>query len=221
MFLVGLGMMISGGIMNKRKTITAVIVCVIVFVLLINIISNALFGPKKARKMIRQAKRDHGACYVVSKTKTDDGIKVVLHDELQDFDYTVYSFKMDMNLDGASFGHVTESRDLFYADLIDHVINEVKPDLDRIASKEGIRYETYDEGRITTLMPAIYACDPDSGRQAALAFAEIIQEHNLNGRMDGWEMIVYKESDSARKRDLGIAKELGRVKFPDKTYVEK
>ena len=52
MFLVGLGMMISGGIMNKRKTITAVIVCVIVFVLLINIISNALFGPKKARKRL-------------------------------------------------------------------------------------------------------------------------------------------------------------------------
>ncbi len=51
--------------------------------------------------------------------------------------------------------------------------------------------------------------------------AEIIQEHNLNGRMDGWEMIVYKENDGARKRDLGIAKELGRVKFPDKTYVEK
>ena len=50
MFLVGLGMMISGGIMNKRKTITAVIVCVIVFGLLINIISNVLFGPKKQER---------------------------------------------------------------------------------------------------------------------------------------------------------------------------
>ena len=75
------------------------------------LIGTSSCAPKNANQLISQARREHGSCTVVSKTTADGETTVVLHDELQDFDYTVRSFRSKINIDGANAGSYPDSRD--------------------------------------------------------------------------------------------------------------
>ena len=70
--------------MENNNTLKRIIIPVLACFLLM-LISGC--SPKNAKSLVKMAKRQHGDCTVVSKTETDDGAKVVLHDKLQDFDY--------------------------------------------------------------------------------------------------------------------------------------
>ena len=178
-------------------------------------------SPKGSGKLISQARQAHGACTVVSVTESDECTEVVLHDNLQDFDYTVRSSMYEMNLDGASFGSYENSTDTFDKDLIDHIISELRTELDVYAAADGIRYETYDEGHINTLMPAIFVDDEETGRRAGETVASLFQDYNLEGRLDGWTMYVYLENEdaAARGRSSGSYTRLGEVRLPDCVYI--
>nr|MCR5049372.1 hypothetical protein [Saccharofermentans sp.] len=72
-----------------------------VAVLSLSVISSVILvtgcSPESARGLIRQARRDHGPCEVVSQTTDDEGSVVVLRDELQGFEYQVSSNMADIN----------------------------------------------------------------------------------------------------------------------------
>ena len=190
---------------------------ILVFAFLIGVASCS--RPKSANALIREAQDKYGPCTVVKKETTKDGTIVVLHDELQDFDYTVRSFMMDMNVDGASFGSTEQTRDTFLDDLIDKIVADESDELDRICKENGTRYISGHEETIY-LLPAIFAEDEESGAKTAEAFAKILQEHNLQGRLDNAELVVYKDNDSIKngKTKSTRWKKLGSIKLPETTF---
>lgn len=190
---------------------------VLILTLVLGLASCAM--PKSANALIREAEAKHGKCTVVSIEKADGGYTVVLHDELQDFDYTVRSFKDQFEADGAKFGSYADKRDSFEESLADKVISEVEDELDRICEETGTRY-LKDRSKSIYLLPSVFANDEESGRKAIEAFAGVIQKHNLEGRMDNWTMIVFKDSDRLRSGEtkLPYGKKMGSVTLPDLTY---
>ena len=175
--------------------------------------------PKNADQLISQARKEHGSCTVVSKTAADGGMTVVLHDELQDFDYTVRSFKSKINIDGANAGSYPDSRDSFVEDLSKKVISNVKNDLDRIAAETGTRYIA-DSDKTGNLYPVIFANDTESGAKAAMSFAEVIQTQNIDHRLDNVQIVVYQDSEKIRSSDLGsvYGTKIGSVRLPDISF---
>ena len=190
---------------------------ILVFAFLVGVTSCS--KPKSANALVRYAQKKYGACSLVSKETTTDGTIVVLHDKLQDFDYTVSSFNMDLNLDGASFGSTEQTRDTFLDSLIDKIVADVSDDLDRICKENGTRYISGHEETIY-LLPAVFAEDVESGAKTAEAFAKILQEHNLQGRLDNAELVVYKDTDSIKsgKTKSTRWKKLGSIKLPETTF---
>ena len=211
---------IACSVLNRKKcdahiaTMRKALSVILVFAFLFGVTSCS--RPKSANALIRYAKDKYGDCTLVSKETTQDGTIVVLHDELQDFDYTVRSFMMAMNLDGASFGKAEQTRDTFLEDLIDKIVADESDALDRICKENGTRYISGHEETIY-LLPAIFAEDKESGVKTAEAFAKILQEHNLQGRLDNAELVVYKDKDSIRngKTKSTLWKKLGSIKLPD------
>ena len=100
---------------------------ILVFAFLVGVTSCR---PKSANALVSYAQEKYGECTLVSKETTKDCTIVILHDELQDFDYTVRSFMMDMNLDGASFGNTEQTRDTFLDDLIDKIVADYQAQVD-------------------------------------------------------------------------------------------
>ena len=190
---------------------------ILVFAFLVGVTSCS--KPKNANALVRYAQKKYGACTLVSKETTKDGTIVVLHDKLQDFDYTVSSFNMDLNLDGASFGSAEQTRDTFLDSLIDKIVADVSDDLDRICKENGTRYISGHEETIY-LLPAVFAEDVESGAKTAEAFAKILQEHNLQGRLDNAELVVYKDTDSIKsgKTKSTRWKKLGSIKLPETAF---
>ncbi len=66
---------------------------------------------KSASELKEYAEKTYGACEIVSQSETDDRTKLILHDELQDFDYSIESVMGSVNVDGASFGRVVICND--------------------------------------------------------------------------------------------------------------
>jgi len=193
-----------------------VLFVILVFAFLVGVTSCR---PKSANALVSYAQEKYGECTLVSKETTKDCTIVVLHDELQDFDYTVRSFMMDMNVDGASFGSTEQTRDTFLDDLIDKIVADESDELDRICKENGTRYISGHEETIY-LLPAIFAEDEESGTKTAEAFAKILQEHNLQGRLDNAELVVYKDNDSIKngKTKSTRWKKLGSIKLPETTF---
>lgn len=183
------------------------------------LIGTSSCAPKNANQLISQARREHGSCTVVSKSTADGETTVVLHDELQDFDYTVRSFRSKINIDGANAGSYPDSRDSFDEDLSKKVISNVKDDLDRIAEETGTIYYA-DSEKTGNLYPVILAKDTESGSKAAISFAEVIQTQNIDHRLDNVEITVYQDSEITRSSELGPAyrTRLGSVRLPEITF---
>ena len=163
--------------------------------------------PKSSRTLIREARNNHGDCEVVSVTEEDDSVEVVLHDELQDFDYVVRSYMVDVNLDGSSFGQAESSSDTFSEELANMVFENIEDELEVICEEMGTSYLAQDE--TIYLLPVIVAEDEESGIEAGIRVAELVQEYNLDGRMDGWQIVV---QDTHRDR-------FGHVALPDISFV--
>lgn len=159
--------------------------CKVILVSVILITALVLSGCGKVRSvnsLYSQAKREHGACTIVSKSETDEKTLVVLHDKLQDFDYEVSSYMVDISIDGASFGSLPSDGDTFGIALRKKVLENTKAELDEICAKYNSYYEL-DENFY------IYAPDKKVAEKVSLECAKVIQEENLQSRLDG--MMVY------------------------------
>lgn len=167
-----------------------------VAVLSLSVISSVILAtgcsPKSARGLIRQARRDHGPCEVVSQTTDDEGSVVVLRDELQGFEYQVSSNMTDINIDGASFGSVPASSDSFNRALHYYVLEDAAAELEDICAEYGL---TEEESNLEDCF--WYSADSDISDQQAQEgiekIADVFQRYNLESRMDGWT--IYLEHD--------------------------
>lgn len=165
-------------------------------VLSLSVISSAILvtgcNPKSANGLIRQARRDHGPCEVVSQTTDDEGSVVVLRDELQGFEYRVSSNMADINIDGASFGSVPSSVDTFNSALHYYVLEDAASELEDICEEYGLSEE---ESNLEDCFR--YSADSDISDQQAQEgiekIADVFQRYNLESRMDGWT--IYLEHD--------------------------
>ena len=167
--------------------------CKAVILTLIVITALVLSGCGKVRSvnsLYSEAKRNHGDCTIVSKSTSDEKTVVVLHDKLQDFDYKVSSYMSDIVIDGASFGSLPSDSDTFGIELRKKVLENKKAELDEICKKYNSHYEL-DENFY------IYAPDEKVAEKVSLECAKVIQEENLQSRLDG--MMVYTCGNESEK----------------------
>lgn len=154
-------------------------ICFVVCFLMLGLTAcNTPDGPKK---LISDAQAKYGSATVVGKYRTKDGWTVTLHDDLQDFNYTVTSFK------GAWRFWVPGqpgTRDDFTLCLIDEILKDNQVEIANIEQtyKAGVSPEN------AFAHINIKGTDPTSAKQAASEVAEIFQRNNLDHRLDGLEI---------------------------------
>ena len=159
---------------------------------------------KSPNSMYAQAKKVHGDCTVVSKSKTSDRSEVVLHDTLQDFNYEVVSSMNDINIDGSSFGSLPGTTDHFGSRLREKVISDTEKSIKEICESYGITYEFCKHESISLFL-SIYPSNEETAQKAAVECAKVIQSENAAQRLDGLEICAYKSD-----RDV-----FGNVKLPN------
>ena len=143
---------------------------------------------KSAKALYKQAKYTHGACTMVSKSETDDRTQVMLHDTLQDFDYTMVSSMSQITIDGTNFGSVPGTKDGFTDGLKRKVVANVADGLAFACSMQGMYYEAngWDNAE---LILVVYAENVRDGETAAVQCAKLLQEQNQKHRLDN--MLIY------------------------------
>ncbi|MCR5200943.1 MAG: hypothetical protein K6C38_07495 [Saccharofermentans sp.] len=148
-------------------------------------LSVAGCSVKSPNKLLRYARRTYGECELVDSEQTDDYTRIVVRDELQGFEYQVTSGMYDMNLDGSSFGSLEDTRSSFGLALKEYVFGEVQDELEAVCEEAGV------EGSQDDFCLWLIRCDDEqAGIDAALECARILQEYNLDNRMDNWEIVV-------------------------------
>lgn len=164
-----------------KKIVSVILICSM-------LICMTACRPQSSRELIREARNEHGDCEVVSVTEEDDSVEVVLHDELQDFDYLVRSYMVDVNLDGGRVGRARSSTDTFYEELANMVFENIEDELEAICEETGTSYLSQDD--TIYLLPVIVVEDEESGIEAGIRVAELVREYNLDGRMDSWSIVI-------------------------------
>lgn len=142
---------------------------------------------KSAKKLIRQARSEHGSCKVISQTETEDKTEVVLQDDLQGFTYTVRSYMTDINIDGSSFGSLPETRDGFMKALTDYALKESEDEVEALMQECDATFQRESL--------SIDAKDKENGIAACTILASILQKYNLENRMDGLTINVRNKED--------------------------
>ncbi|MCR5418005.1 MAG: hypothetical protein K6E84_03740 [Lachnospiraceae bacterium] len=139
---------------------------------------------KSAKKLIRAARAEHGSCEVVSKTESEDRVEVVLKDKLQGFEYTVYSYMQDLNIDGSSFGSLPETRDHFDEALREYVYAQTAAEFSELTRRTG-----------AVLKDNYVLSVPETADAAAVGeeASRILQKQNLNNRMDRCRLDIETE----------------------------
>lgn len=130
-----------------------------------------------ANTLITEARLEHGSANVVSKTKTSDGYVIVLHDNLQNFDYTVQSYMNAETLDGSELWKVPAQSDDFQYVLIDKIITDEQANINTIETTYGVKF-------VNEYCPTVYADDKASAQQAAYEIAVLFQNNNMENRID-------------------------------------
>ena len=155
-----------GEIMKKIGLCFLLIICVLGL--------TACGRPARPGKLAREARKTYGSAKVVSKVKTPIGYSVTMHDKLQDFDYTIYSYRRHIGL----FNYRGEISDDFKASLVQKIMSDEKTAVDDIKDRHDA---TIDVGGSINY---VYSEDPDKAKQAAIEFADILQRNNLEGRLN-------------------------------------
>ena len=150
--------------------------CFVVFSFMLGL--TACGRAAGANALISEAQIKHGSATVVSKTKTADGYEIVLHDNLQNFDYIVCSYMDSAIIDGSEFWKQPGRSDNFEYALIDKIITDEQTAINNIETKYTVKLTV-------EYWPTVYANDRDSAKQAACEIADIFQNNNLNNRLDG------------------------------------
>ena len=166
-------------------------------------------SPASCDTLYRKASHMHGKCTIVSKSESDSANTVIVHDELQDFNYKVSSSMQDIMIDGSNFGSLASSGDTFEQELKNKVFTETRDALDEACSADNIRYEPI--GYESEMILVVYAADESSGKTAALKCAAALQEQNMKNRLDGNVIRVCESTDE----DWPHCESFGSIKLPD------
>ena len=150
---------------------------------------------QSAKSLIKQAERTYGKCEVVSKTEEKDHVKVVLRDELQGFEYEVYSNMNDIVIDGSSFGSLPNSGDTFSGSLIAYVTGDAKKELDAICEKYSLKPESENHNSSYFYLYLDSNAQESTGIKGAEEIAAVIQRYNLNNRLDGTVITLYHDDE--------------------------
>lgn len=157
--------------------------------------------------LYQEAKKTYGDCTVVSESRTDKQSVVVLHDELQDFDYEMSSTMEKIMIDGSNFGSTPYSDNTFKISLIKKVMENQKAEIDKICEENDTFYKADDQ-------LILFSPDAASAKTAAIACAKAIQEENLNSRLDGF--IIYAGGN--KYEDYWNNEHYGSIVLPDITW---
>ncbi len=177
--------------MKKRNRFILITLCILLL--------TGCGHVKSAKKLIRRARAEHGACEVVSQTETEEKTEVVLQDELQGFTYTVKSYMSDINIDGSSFGSLPHTRDDFMTALIDHALDTSSDEIRALLQNHKASFER-DQMLLVVDME-------DDGVAVSESLMTILQKHNLENRMDGVTVFVSNKKEH-----------LGSCRLPDCTF---
>lgn len=145
---------------------------------------------RSAKSLIRSARQAHGKCEVISKSETDEHTVVVLKDKLQGFTYQVSSGMNSVYIDGSSFGSLESSSDTFGTALSMYVADATASQRRQVCEKYHLDFDETDMLALTI--------DSESEERNAIAAAEeiavILNQYNLQNRLDGWEIrLAYSE----------------------------
>ncbi|MCR5048689.1 MAG: hypothetical protein K6A37_07015 [Saccharofermentans sp.] len=173
-------------------------------------LSLAGCSVKSPRKLFRYAQRTYGDCELIDTEESDDYTRIVVRDNLQGFEYEVVSGMYELSIDGSSFGSVEDTRSSFDLALKEYVFGEVQDELEDICEDAGV------EGSQDSFCLWLIRCDDEqAGIDAALECAGILQEYNLDNRMDDWEIVVQAYQAYNEYGD----KRYGSVVLPDIEWV--
>ncbi len=150
---------------------------------------------RSARSLISEAKRNYGDCTVISKVQTSDKMQVLLHDELQDFDYTITCSMDGIWIDGSNFGSVPRTSENFYQSLLAKIESNVESDIIDICNTYNAEYE-WNPGYGGDLILTIRVGRESLAIPCAEECAETIQEQNMAGRLDGMLVVAEHIPDS-------------------------
>lgn len=163
--------MMAGGVNMKKIGLC--------FALIIIVLGMTACGkPAKPGKLAREAKQSYGSAKLVSKVKTPIGYSVTMHDELQDFDYTISSYSERDTL----LTKVSKTSSTFKEALVQKIVSDEKTAIDDIKD----RYDATID--VDGIVNYVYSDDPENAKLAALEFANVVQRNNLQGRLDGIEI---------------------------------
>lgn len=143
-----------------------------------------------ASTLYEKAQKDHGKCTLVSSENYEDGgSKVVLHDTLQDFDYTITSRMYDINIDGTIFGQHASLVDTFNEKLFKKVLPEFESYMEIITLTSDMTY-SIDYPNLTL---NIHWDNEVDGRDFSIQLAQLINEQNKYNRLDGFKINAFKK----------------------------
>ena len=181
-----------------------IILCVCTFVLLLGLAGCGRI--KTASELLKEAKRLHGDCELVSQEETEEHTVIIVRDELQGFEYRMVSGMNDINIDGSYFGSVQNTYDGFDEALGEFVKDSIRAEVDEYISSTGAVVEDTQYSFFI-----VRSNDEKEAIEAALKCAEIIQEYNLDHRMDGWTITAYANE----KEDYLYDVRYGSVELPN------
>ena len=165
---------------------------------------------KTAEELHKYAVRKYGDCTIVSKTETEEETSLVLHDKLQDFDYTINSKMYEETIDGAKIGSYQDTHSDFNVVLKKLTLDSVRSRLDEVCKNNDAIWDENDNNFIY-----IRATDEENAEKCALSCAEIIQSQNMNGRLDNCEITAYND----QTKEIYDAKRYGRIVLPEIRWI--
>ncbi|MBR6253288.1 MAG: hypothetical protein IKR04_05595 [Clostridia bacterium] len=177
--------------MKNMKNIKLITLFVLVLLIL-----TACGTPDDANKLLRYAKRQYGDCTIVSKVdKEDGGVKLIVRDSLQGFEYHLYSGMQDITIDGSKFGSTPYKSDDFKEKMCLFIVSEVKGELDNLCTS-GRKYKFDDYYESMDLY--VYSYNEEDTIEFAKECATILQNHNKKHRLDDYTVYA-KVSDYSKE----------------------
>ncbi len=144
---------------------------------------------KGKEKLYRLASQWHGACEIVSAEEGENYTRVILRDELQNFQYTMSSKMYDISIDGSTFGTKEGTSDSFTKSLLDFIETSNKEEIDAICDAYEIDNFHINE-LVLSSNDASYNVDLKFHKEykceeAVKKIAKIFEDNNQNNRLDG------------------------------------
>ena len=141
-----------------------------------------------SKALFEYAQKEHGRCTLVSSEDyKNGGSKIVVHDILQDFDYTITSDSQDLSVDGGSFGSIASRRDTFNEDLINKVFPDFEASLDLMSLSDYFSYQI----NYSSLSLSIFVDSEYNAKEIADSIIDSLKTKNEYGRLNGFVVNVY------------------------------